>query len=475
LGVGVALVPFFSTIIMCIKNTCLIGAVAQLAERVVRNDKARGSIPLCSTRSKSYHQMMQKGEIIQYFERFIAWRYLRSRKKDGFVSVISTFSFLGIALGVATLIVVMSVMNGFRYELMNRILGFNSHLTVMALNHQQVDLDTIKTIPGVKSANPVLDKQAICRTEHGVSGAIVRCVNPSDLMEKKLISENIVQGSLTPFLNDGGGGDGTHVVMGYKLARTLGVNPGGIVSVMGAEGEPTAFGTVPRTQNCRVAALFDSGMHEYDSAFLVMTLTEGKDLFDVETVRDHEVFLNNPEHIAQVKDAILALGGVSIHDWRETNSHFFKAIQVQSNVMFLILTLIVVVAAFNIVSCLVMLVKDKTRDIAILRTLGVSQGGIMRIFCYVGLCIGGFGTVFGGALGLLFASNIDGIRRGLEALSGVDLFRAEIYFLSTLPVRIDAKEVIMVVLMALLCSFLATLYPAWKASRLKPVEGLRYE
>jgi len=418
--------------------------------------------------------MMQKGEIIHYFERFIAWRYLRSRKKDGFVSVISTFSFLGIALGVATLIVVMSVMNGFRYELMNRILGFNSHLTVMALNNRPVDLDAIKKIPGVKSANPVLDKQAICRTEHGVSGAIVRCVNPGDLMEKKLISEHITQGSLTPFLNNNGGDEG-QVVMGYKLARTLGVHPGGIVSVMGAEGEPTAFGTVPRTQNCRVAALFDSGMHEYDSAFLVMTLTDGKDLFDVETVSDHEVFLKNPEHITQVKDGILALGNVSIHDWRETNSHFFKAIQVQSNVMFLILTLIVVVAAFNIVSCLVMLVKDKTRDIAILRTLGVSQGAVMRIFCYVGLCIGGFGTLLGGALGLLFASNIDGVRRGLEALSGVDLFRAEIYFLSTLPVRIEPKEVILVVFMSLLCSFLATLYPAWKASRLKPVEGLRYE
>jgi lipoprotein-releasing system permease protein len=460
---------------MCIKNTCLIGAVAQLAERVVRNDKARGSIPFSSTRSKSCHQVMQKGGIIQYFERFIAWRYLRSRKKDGFVSVISTFSFLGIALGVATLIVVMSVMNGFRYELMNRILGFNSHLTVMVLNNRVVDLEAIRKIPGVRSANPVLDKQAICRTEHGVSGAIVRCVNPGDLMEKKLISENIVQGSLSPFLQDDHGGDGGQVVMGYKLARTLGVHPGGIVSVMGAEGEPTAFGTVPRTQNCKVAALFDSGMHEYDSAFLVMTLAEGKDLFDVETIRDHEVFLNTPEHIAQIKDAILALGGVNIHDWRETNSHFFKAIQVQSNVMFLILTLIVVVAAFNIVSCLVMLVKDKTRDIAILRTLGVSQGGVMRIFCYIGLCIGGFGTLFGGALGLLFSSNIDGIRKGLEALSGVDLFRAEIYFLSTLPVRIDAKEVMLVVVMSLLCSFLATLYPAWKASRLKPVEGLRYE
>ena len=453
------------------------GAVAQLAERVVRNDKARGSIPLSSTRSKSCRQMMQKGEVIQYFERFIAWRYLRSRKKDGFVSVISTFSFLGIALGVATLIVVMSVMNGFRHELMNRILGFNSHLTVLSVDDRPVDLGAIKKIRGVKSANLVLDKQAICRTEHGVYGAFVRCVNPSDLMEKKLISGNIIQGSLTGFLESDHeivGAEG-QVVMGYKLANTLGVRTGEVVSVMGAEGDPTAFGTVPRVQNCKVAALFNSGMHEYDSSFLVMSLKEGKELFDVGNVRSCEVFLSNPEQIAGVKSAILALGGVTIHDWQETNTHFFKAIQVQSNVMFLILTLIVVVAAFNIVSCLVMLVKDKTRDIAILRTLGVSQMGVMRIFCYVGLSIGGFGTLFGGAIGLLFSCNIDGIRKGLEALSGVDLFREEIYFLSTLPVRIDIQEVVVVMTMSLLCSFLATLYPAWKASRLKPVEGLRYE
>jgi lipoprotein-releasing system permease protein len=406
--------------------------------------------------------------MIQSFERFIAWRYLRSSKKEGFVSVISTFSFIGIALGVATLIVVMSVMNGFRYELMNRILGFNSHLTVF-VQGKPLDLEKVRGIPGVKTVNPVLDKQAMCRTEHGVTGAIVRCVTPSDLMEKKLISDNILQGSIQDFQRPG------HIVVGYKLARTLGISTGGIIGVTGAEGQPTAFGTVPRVQNFKIAALFDSGMHEYDSAFLVMPLKEGQDFFEVPTITDYEVFLNNPENISEIKARILSLGGVRIQDWRETNSHFFKAIQVQSNVMFLILTLIVIVAAFNIVSCLVMLVKDKTRDIAVLRTLGVSQRAIMRIFCYTGLWIGGMGTLVGGIVGLLFSSNIESIRRGLEALSGVEFFRAEIYFLSTLPVRIDGKEVAMVVSMSLICSFLATLYPAWKASRLNPVEGLRYE
>jgi lipoprotein-releasing system permease protein len=406
--------------------------------------------------------------MIRSFERFIAWRYLRSSKKEGFVSVISGFSFLGIALGVATLIIVMSVMNGFRHELMNRILGFNSHLTLF-VKQEPFDVEKIRRIPGIKTVNPILDKQAICRTEKGVSGAIVRCVMAKDLADKKLIADNIEQGSLGDFQKPG------HVVMGCKLARTLGVTVGQVVGVMGAEGQPTAFGMVPRVQNFKIAALFNSGMYEYDSAFLLMPLAEGLDFFEVPKAGVFEVFLDNPEQVSQIKGRILAVTHVGIQDWRENNSHFFKALQVQSNVMFLILTLIVVVAAFNIISCLVMLVKDKTRDIAVLRTLGVSQGAIMRIFCYTGLWIGVMGTLVGGTIGVVFSCNIETIRHWLESLCGVDLFREEIYFLSTLPVRIDVNEVVMVVSMSLLCSFLATLYPAWKASRLKPVEGLRYE
>lgn len=401
-------------------------------------------------------------------DRFIAWRYLRSPRQEGLVAVIAWFSFLGIVLGVATLIIVMSVMNGFRSELMNRILGFNGHLTVYTQSGPPLDLEKLRKIPHVASVTPLLEKQGLCLTTYGAAGCIIRGMSLEDLKSRSLIANNLLDGSLASFTQSNG------VIMGYKLARKLGIKVGDTFRIMAAEGRPTAFGMLPHSRHFQVSGIFDSGMHEYDSAFLFMPLTTAKVFFETPEIRIFEMFMQDPDRLDELKKR-LAGPGIGLHDWRQSNSHFFKAIQVQSNVMFFILNLIVLVAVFNIVSCLVMLVKDKTKDIAVLRTLGATRGMVMRIFFFTGAFIGISGTSIGALLGLGFAHYIDDIRRGLEKLAGVDLFQAEIYFLSTLPSKVDFREVGSVLFLSLLFSFLATLYPAWKASRLNPVDGLRYE
>lgn len=399
--------------------------------------------------------------------RFIAWRYLRSPRQEGFVAVIAWFSFLGILLGVATLIIVMSVMNGFRHELMGRILGLNGHLTLYSTN-SALDISSIQKFSGVKSVNFLLEKQGLCISPHGASGAIIRGLEPEDLLKRPIIAHHIIQGNLADLSSI------NSLAIGHKLAWKLGLQVGQKVKIMAAEGHPTAFGVLPRTRHFRVAAMFDSGMHEYDSAFIFMSLANAKDFFDVPDVTGFEIFMNDPDNLNAIKN-YLNQPGLTLYDWRQANSHFFKAIQVQSNVMFLILTLIVLVAVFNIVSCLVMLVKDKTKDIAVLRTLGASKGMIMRLFFMTGAFIGILGTGAGTLLGLVFSYHIDSIRQWLESLLGLKLFQAEIYFLSSLPCRINSQQVVAVVIMSLSFSFIATLYPAWRASRLNPVEGLRYE
>ena len=409
------------------------------------------------------------------FERMVAFRYLRARRQEGFVSVIAIFSLLGIALGVATLIIVMSVMNGFRADLLGRILGLNGDLGVYAASGGLSDFDTaakkIRELPGIVRVTPLVEGQVMATSEGTAAGALVRGIRPDDLRSLPLLADHIVQGSLADFGDDG-------VAVGERLARRLRIAVGSPITVLSPEGTATAFGTMPRVKTYRVAALFNVGMYEYDNSFIYAPLDAAQLFFRLpDEVSSLEVFTTDPDRVREVRRLIAAaLGGhVRIVDWQQANSSLFNAVEIERNVMFLILTLIIVVAAFNIISSMIMMVKDKGRDIAILRTMGASRGAVLRIFMLSGASIGVVGTIAGLLLGVAFTRNIEAIRQALQKVIGTDLFAAEIYFFTRIPARIDAGEVAAVVLMALVLSFLATLYPSWRAARLDPVEALRYE
>jgi len=409
------------------------------------------------------------------FEWMVAMRYLRARRQEGFISVIAWFSLLGIALGVATLIIVMSVMNGFRQELLGRILGLNGHLSVYGASRQITDFDsltkTVKGVDGVVSVTPMVEGQVMATARGVAKGALVRGLRKSDLTRRKMVADNIKSGSLDAF-----GGNG--VAVGSRLARSLGLTVGDQITLISPKGKVTVFGSVPRMRAYRIAATFEIGMYEYDSSYVFMPLKAAQVYFQLPgAVTNLEVFVTDPDRARGVGYLIRAAtkGQNRIHDWQQANASFFNAIQVERNVMFLILTLIILVAAFNIISSLIMLVKDKGRDIAILRTMGATRGTIMRIFFLAGASVGTIGTLAGFGLGIAFTENIETIRQWIQGLTGSDLFAAEIYFLSKLPAVVDPTEVTAVVLMGLGLSFLATLYPAWRAARLDPAEALRYE
>lgn len=410
------------------------------------------------------------------FERMMAFRYLRSRKAEGFVSVIAAFSFTGIMLGVATLIIVMSVMNGFRAELIGRILGLNGHLNVYASGAPLVGYAELQSklaqVDGVISVAPMVESQALLTVSGTASGALVRAYEPDYMARKPILSQSIVQGNLAHF-------SGENVAIGIKMAERLGLGVGDQITLMAPKGRASPFGTIPRTLQYTIVAVFDVGMFEYDNGYIFMPLNSAQRFFQLplNTVTMLEVIGESAQKVDTIKTAAttVAQGEAGVYDWRDSNKSFFTALQVERNVMFLILTLIIIVAAFNIISSMIMLVKDKGRDIAIMRTMGALKSSMMKIFVLTGASVGIMGTVAGSILGIAFALNIESIRRWLEQFTDTELFNEEIYFLSKLPAVVDWVEVVVVILLAVTLSILATLYPAWRAARLDPVEALRYE
>ncbi|OYV51692.1 MAG: multidrug ABC transporter substrate-binding protein [Rhodospirillales bacterium 20-60-12] len=381
------------------------------------------------------------------FERRVAARYLRARRGERFVSVIAIFSLIGIALGVATLIIVMSVMNGFRDELLAQILGLNGDIGVFAAGPPLTNYDDLaakfRAIPGVISATPIVQGEVLMSgPQGGAIGGVARGISAQGLATLHTVSGHIIAGSLSDLT-----GEGT-IAVGEGVASQLGITLGGNISLILPQGSVTVIGTIPRIESFRVVAIFNTGN------------------------------VKNPDNDHAQRSAIQnELAGIpaNIQDWQENNNSFFAAVNVERNVMFLILTLIILVAAFNVISSLIMMVKDKTRDIAILRTMGASSGAILRIFLMCGASVGVLGTFIGFVLGAAFSANIEAIRQFIQGLTGTQLFNPTVYYLEQLPARLVWNQVIEVIVMALILSLLATLYPSWRAARTDPVEALRHD
>ncbi len=408
-------------------------------------------------------------------ERWVAGRYLRPRREEGFISVIALFSLLGIMLGVGTLIVVLAVMSGYRAEIMGVLQGVGGHFVVRAGPEGITDFDAvaerIRALNGIESVTPMVEGQVMASANGVASGAVVRGVRQADLLNQRLLPESIVDGSVEAISEK-------RIGLGTRMALRMGLGVGDKVTLISPNGNATAFGTVPRMKAYEIGALFEVGMYDYDNTFILMPMADAQIYFQQEDKASLvEIMVDDPDDVAGYRNEIGPLvGGVGgLVDWQQMNNQFFNALKVERNVLFLILSLIIMVAAFNIISGMIMLVKEKGRDIAILRTVGATRGTIMRIFFMSGAAIGVTGTLLGFILGILFANNIETIQGWIEAITGNDLFAAEVYFLSNLPTRIETPDVLSVVGMGLALSLLATLYPAWRAANLDPVEALRYE
>lgn len=411
-----------------------------------------------------------------YAERLLAYKYLRARRRDGFISVIAGFSFLGIMLGVATLIIVMAVMNGFRIELVNQILGINGHIGVYAYGRDITDYDTkiaeISKIQGVTYAGAMIEGQVLVSNQDRQAGVAIRAPRSQDLKNMVIMQNALKQGTYQTLL------DGQHIALGSKLAFQLGVNLNDTVTVLSPRGRVTPFGTAPRIKTYKVGAIFTVGMSLYDSNFIFMDLTEAQNFFmKPNAVSGLDVRINTPDDVMRFRPLIVnaVKDNVQVTTWQESNATYLSALAVERTVMFIILSLIILVAALNIISGMIMLVKDKSTDIAVLRTFGASQGAIMRIFLLTGASIGIVGTFCGVAIGALFCAYIDEIRVFISGLLGVSLFDPSVYFLARMPAEMTWPDTIKIVTMSLTLSLLAGVFPARRAAKLDPAEVLRYE
>ncbi|CAO5677046.1 MAG: Lipoprotein-releasing system transmembrane protein LolE [Holosporales bacterium] len=406
------------------------------------------------------------------FERKIAWRYLSASKKKGFVSFFAIFSFLGIALGVATLIIVTSVMNGFRQDLLQAIIGMRPHILISApqLHDDDPLKNKISHVTGIKGIYPTIEKQNILTFQGQARGVMVQCIAPEDFKDRAPLMQSIEQGNTDLFKDDG-------IIIGCRLAQELNIKVHDRLALMSPEGNQTAFGNIPRQRSFEVVAIFNYGMREFDKGYVFIPLKTGQSFYKMQNnVHFFGIFT---DHVTQAPSIALNLQkilGAPYHviDWKHQDQGIFHAVEVEKNVMFLILTLLILIAGFNITSSLVMLVKDKTKSIGILKTLGATRANILRIFSSIGLFIGLVGTFLGIICGVLVVHYIENIRRFLESLLQTELFSAEIYYLTKLPAVLIWSDVGLACLISILLSVVASYFPARAAAKLDPVEALRH-